>query len=407
MVTDEKGENFLSWKKWMIAGWILLFAGAGCSTAMEREGGYEQENQQKTERQEKEERISKESEQLAEGFREIYEEKKDSGGKDTLEFRTQIIQAIGEQGYAAVDTDNQINMVHYGQIEDFCESAEEGEEAATVFFCVTEEGGWIRYDLETQNGDIDVTESSLRWENNSPEVYYYHEFEVVSWDYTDKGYLFLEESRPAGYDGAPGQKAFRIRPLDRSCREAYQTYIASVGYERNNLLITDWTEQDSKELDFYDLYERLYRAKYGEIVPYEAEEGAEYNVPEEEIEEVLQSYFSVDRQTIREHMNYQPESGTFLYRPRGRHDGGSPYGPYPEVTGYKELEDGKIQLTVEAVWEMEMLDCAMKSELVVRPMEDGTFQYVSNRVIFREERMTNFGYKPRLTEEEWSNYYGQ
>lgn len=407
MVTDEKGENFLSWKKWMIAGWILLFAGAGCSTAMEREGGYEQENQQKTERQEKEERISKESEQLAEGFREIYEEKKDSGGKDTPEFRKQIIQAIGEQGYAAVDTDNQINMVHYGQIEDFCESAEEGEEAATVFFCVTEEGGWIRYDLETQNGDIDVTESSLRWENNSPEVYYYHEFEVVSWDYTDKGYLFLEESRPAGYDGAPGQKAFRIRPLDRSCREAYQTYIASVGYERNNLLITDWTEQDSKELDFYDLYERLYRAKYGEIVPYEAEEGAEYNVPEEEIEEVLQSYFSFDRQTIREHMNYQPESGTFLYRPRGRHDGGSPYGPYPEVTGYKELEDGKIQLTVEAVWEMEMLDCAMKSELVVRPMEDGTFQYVSNRVIFREERMTNFWYKPRLTEEEWSNYYGQ
>lgn len=397
----------MSWKKWMIAGWILLFAGAGCSTAMEREGGYEQENQQKTERQEKEERISKESEQLAEGFREIYEEKKDSGGKDTLEFRKQIIQAIGEQGYAAVDTDNQINMVHYGQIEDFCESAEEGEEAATVFFCVTEEGGWIRYDLETQNGDIDVTESSLRWENNSPEVYYYHEFEVVSWDYTDKGYLFLEESRPAGYDGAPGQKAFRIRPLDRSCREAYQTYIASVGYERNNLLITDWTEQDSKELDFYDLYERLYRAKYGEIVPYEAEEGAEYNVPEEEIEEVLQSYFSFDRQTIREHMNYQPESGTFLYRPRGRHDGGSPYGPYPEVTGYKELEDGKIQLTVEAVWKMEMLDCAMKSELVVRPMEDGTFQYVSNRVIFREERMTNSWYKPRLTEEEWSNYYGQ
>lgn len=397
----------MSWKKWMIAGWILLFAGAGCSTAMEREGGYEQENQQKTERQEKEERISKESEQLGEGFREIYEEKKDSGGKDTLEFRKQIIQAIGEQGYAAVDTDNQINMVHYGQIEDFCKSAQEGEEASAVFFCVTEEGGWIRYDLETQDGNMDVTESSLRWENNSPEVYYYHEFEVVSWDYTDKGYLFLEESRPAGYDGAPGQKAFRIRPLDRSCREAYQTYIASVGYERNNLLITDWTEQDSKELDFYDLYERLYRAKYGEIVPYEAEEGAEYNVPEEEIEEVLQSYFSFDRQTIREHMNYQPESGTFLYRPRGRHDGGSPYGPYPEVTGYKELEDGKIQLTVEAVWEMEMLDCAMKSELVVRPMEDGTFQYVSNRVIFREERMTNFWYKPRLTEEEWSNYYGQ
>lgn len=391
----------------MIAGWILLFAGAGCSIAVEREDGYRQENQKKTERQEKEERISRESEQLAEGFREIYEEERGRGEKDTLAFQQQIIQAIGEQGYAAVDTDNQINMVNFGQIEDFCENTEQGEKDSVVFFCVTDEGGWIRYDLEAQNGNIEVTESSLQWENDSPEVYYYHEFEAASWDYTDKGYLFLEESRPAGYDGAPGQKAFRVKPLDQTCREAYQTYLASVGYERNNLLITDWTEQDSKELDFCDLYERLYRAKYGEIVPYEAKEGAEYHVPEEEIEEVLQSYFSFGRQTIRDHMKFQPESGTFLYRPRGRYDGGSPYGPYPEVTGYKELEDGTVQLTVEAVWEMEMLDFVMKSELVVRPMKDGSFQYVSNRVISREEGMTNFWYKSRLTEEEWNHYYGE
>ena len=391
----------------MIAGWILLFAGAGCSIAVEREDGYRQENQQKTERQKKEERISRESEQLAEGLREIYEEERGRGEKDTLAFQQQIIQAIGEQGYAAVDTDNQINMVNFGQIEDFCENTEQGEKDSVVFFCVTDEGGWIRYDLEAQNGNIEVTESSLQWENDSPEVYYYHEFEAASWDYTDKGYLFLEESRPAGYDGAPGQKAFRVKPLDQTCREAYQTYLASVGYERNNLLITDWTEQDSKGLDFYDLYERLYRAKYGEIVPYEAKEGAEYDVPEEEIEEVLQSYFSFGRQMIRNRMKYQPESGTFLYRPRGRYDGGSPYGPYPEVTGYKKLADGTIQLTVEAVWEMEMLDCAMKSELVVRPMKDGSFQYVSNRVISREKGMTSFWYKPRLTEEEWNHYYGE
>ena len=117
----------------MIAGWILLFAGAGCSIAVEREDGYKQENQQKTERQEKEERISRESEQLAEGFREIYEEERGRGEKDTLAFQQQIIQAIGEQGYAAVDTDNQINMVNFGQVQDFCESAEQGEEAAAVF----------------------------------------------------------------------------------------------------------------------------------------------------------------------------------------------------------------------------------------------------------------------------------
>ena len=93
----------------------------------------------KQKRQKKEERISRESEQLAEGFREIYEEERGRGEKDTLAFQQQIIQAIGEQGYAAVDTDNQINMVHPGQVQDFCESAEQGEEDSVVFFCVTDE----------------------------------------------------------------------------------------------------------------------------------------------------------------------------------------------------------------------------------------------------------------------------
>ena len=128
----------------MIAGWILLFAGAGCAVLPWKERtDTGRRNQQKTERQEKEERISRESEQLAEGFREIYEEERGRGEKDTLAFQQQIIQAIGEQGYAAVDTDNQINMVHPGQVQDFCESAEQGEEDSVVFFCVTDEGGWI------------------------------------------------------------------------------------------------------------------------------------------------------------------------------------------------------------------------------------------------------------------------
>mgnify|MGYP000107988144 FL=1 len=49
-----------------------------------------------------------------------------------------------------------------------------------------------------------------------------------------------------------------------------------VGYAVNNLMITNWNEQDFSALEFYDLYEILYRAEYGEYVPYEAYEGAEY-----------------------------------------------------------------------------------------------------------------------------------
>ncbi len=48
----------------------------------------------------------------------------------------------------------------------------------------------------------------------------------------------------------------------------------------NNLLITNWDNQNYTELDFYDLYEKMYYMKYGKQVPYEANYGrAEYEVP--------------------------------------------------------------------------------------------------------------------------------
>ncbi len=54
---------------------------------------------------------------------------------------------------------------------------------------------------------------------------------------------------------------------------------------------------------------------------------------------------------------------------------------YPEVISYEKLQDGTLKLTIEAVWEIRMLDQAITSELMIKPMEDGSFQYLSNKVI--------------------------
>ena len=71
----------------------------------------------------------------------------------------------------------------------------------------------------------------------------------------------------------------------------------------------------------------------------------------------------------------------FRYRPRGLYDCEFPYEPYPEVISYEKLQDGTLKLTIEAVWEIRMLDQAITSELMIKPMEDGSFQYLSNKVI--------------------------
>ena len=256
------------------------------------------------------------------------------------------------------------------------------------------------------NGKINVRLCQVKWKDNSPQANYYDEYEAYEWKYTEKGYLFLEEYHPPGFDGAPGETGFRVQPLDKTCRELNRKYVMPLGYALNNLLITNWDNQNYTELDFYDLYEKMYYMKYGKQVPYEANYGgAEYEVPEDEFEEVIKTYLPFSNTEIEKGTFYNSDNKTFRYRPRGLYDCEFPYEPYPEVISYEKLQDGTLKLTVEAVWEIRMLDQAITSELMIKPMEDGSFQYLSNKVISSDQNANAGWYMPRLTEEEWEENY--
>ena len=111
------------------------------------------------------------------------------------------------------------------------------------------------------------------------------------------------------------------------------------------------------------------------------------------------------REQIAANTAYEPHERAYRYRPRGFKDAELPFGPYPEVISYEEQEDGTIRLFIEAVWERKMTDHAVTSELVVRPLEDGSFQYVSNQVTGWDNTLEILWYTPRLTDEEWQYYY--
>ena len=171
-------------------------------------------------------------------------------------------------------------------------------------------------------------------------------------------------------------------------------------------LLTNQINQNYTELDFYDLYEKMYYMKYGKQVPYEANYGgAEYEVPKDEFEEVIKTYLPFSNSEIEKGTFYNSDNRTFRYRPRGLYDCEFPYEPYPEVISYEKLQDGTLKLTIEAVWEIRMLDQAITSELMIKPMEDGSFQYLSNKVIKSDQNANAGWYMPRLTEEEWEENY--
>ena len=376
----------------------MVLSGCGKTTPEEKSEETVQDIQQKE--------IADDFEELMEGTRELYEKAAENKLLDSLEFQKQVIDYLGQKGYAAVDMKDQVDMVHSEQVETYCEKAKRGESADVVIYSVIEQGGVVRYELHTDGDDMDAIVSTVRWTDNKPCMIYYHKFKVHSWKYTEKGYLFLEEYHPPGFDGAPGETGFRVQPLDKTCRELNRKYVMPLGYALNNLLITNWDNQNYTELDFYDLYEKMYYMKYGKQVPYEANYGgAEYEVPKDEFEEVIKTYLPFSNSEIEKGTFYNSDNRTFRYRPRGLYDCEFPYEPYPEVISYEKLQDGTLKLTIEAVWEIRMLDQAITSELMIKPMEDGSFQYLSNKVIKSDQNANAGWYMPRLTEEEWEENY--
>lgn len=346
--------------------------------------------------------------EIATIYEDIYKRGLTEGTLQTLEVKQKIIECLGEAGYSVSDTENEINMENSEPVRAFCETAKRGEDAEVTLYLIMDDGGIVKYDLTAEKSNIKVVRSSLLWDGLKMRNGCYEEFDAYTWDFTEKGYLFLEEYHPEGYDGNPGKIGIRVTALDQSLRELNQKYVAPIGYGGNNLLITEWNEEDYTALDFYDLYELLYRQKYGCNAPgSDTLVGKELTLPAQDFENIVQEYLDIENTVLREVLPYNADNQTYRYRPRTIYDMEMPYGPYPEVVSCETLEGGLLKLTIEAVWVIEKVDCALTSELTIRPLENGGFQYVSNHVVSKEGNMEPTWYCPRLTDEEWEELFGE
>ncbi|MBC5690307.1 hypothetical protein H8S37_15430 [Mediterraneibacter sp. NSJ-55] len=356
---------------------------------------------------EKDSNVLKESERLAEKYRDVYEEAEQMETLGTEETQKNILSVLGAEGYCAVDSENQINMTNEKSAEQFCEKASKGEKAEIPLLIVADNGGFVRYDLSCEEGKMEVDRSNLTWnEEGNPCAEQVDSYTAKEWKYTEKGYLFLELERPAGFDGPSGHTAIRIKPLDENLRQWTKKCLLPVGYAGNNLFITDWSSENRGQLCLYDLFEPFYKMKNGEEKIFDAKVGTkEYAIPEGEFESVIQTFLPVDTEILRMEEGYDIENGCYRYRQRGQYDiGGNPDTPYPEVVECKENDDGTVTLTVDAVWKKKNTDRAFTHKVQICPRADGTFLYLSNQIEPSGENQIP-DYVPRLSDEEWEQYY--
>ena len=327
-----------------------------------------------------------------------------------------IVNCLGENGYPAVDSRNQINMTDPEKVVEFCEKVDAQEEAEITILEVSYLGGFVKYDLHTKDGNVDVVRSYYKYENGDIQREVTGSYQAEYWNYTEEGYLmfsgvwFSEELYVLTLSGAEEHTALRVQSLDETYRELSRKYLRPIGFEQNNMFIVDWSEDDFGALNFYDMYDILYPKVNGQYVPYIADDNlavsAVYRIPKEEFESVIMKYFNIDSETLQSKTVYYSEDSTYEYKPRGFEEVEYPEYPYSEVVDFTENSDGTITLTANVVFPYAGDSKVYAHEVVVRPLEDGGVQYVSNQIIPSEDNYEETWHTPRLTLEEWEELYG-
>ena len=346
----------------------------------------------------------------------LYEKAVEENKIADLEMIRSIVNRLGENGYPAVDSKNQIDMTEAEQVVRFCDMVDNKEEAELTILEVSYLGGFVKYDLQTKDGKVDVVRSYYKYENGNIQREVTGSYQAEYWNYTEDGYLvfsgnwYSEELYILTAGLVEENTALRVQPLDETYRELGRKYLLPISFEQNNMFLVDWNEDDFGDLNFYDMYDILYPKVNGQYVPYVADDnlgvGAVYRIPKDEFESVIMKYFNIDSETLQSKTIYYSEDETYEYKPRGFYEVEYPEYPYSEVVGFTENSDGTITLTANVVFPYAGDSKVYAHEVVVRPLEDGGVQYVSNRIIPSEDNCGETWHTPRLTAEEWEELYG-
>lgn len=315
-----------------------------------------------------------------------------------------VIESMGSKGYIAVDVENQINMANAENAEMFLSEVAENRDAGCTILQIMYDKSFVRFDFKSGGNNVMITRRFYVWENNCFVEKNEENYKAYTWKYTD-GYLFFERYRMGGYDGDSAYTALRVEPLDEKLRVLNRKYIKTIGYDSNNLFTTNWDESDMNKINYYDIYEALYKMKYGMSSPY-SDEGVTYMIEGKLYEKVFQEYLPVSTDVLQ-HVNvYDVSRQMYQYRTRGMFDHSvTPLVPFPEVVDAEYNADGTITLIVNAVSEKDESGRLFTHKVTIKEKENDGFEYVSNDVLTMGKEGI-YWYRDRLSDKEWQEHYG-
>ena len=288
------------------------------------------------------------------------------------EQRKNVVEQLGNAGFAAVEDDT--NMRNYEKIEQFYADYQNGQNSMVTIYDVHRDGVIGAVTFVYREEKLQTYYIGIQWkEEGIPEIEGISVSDVAEIKLTEKGYFIYAYENVIAH--ASLRQYWRIKPLSEECRELTRKYLSGLSYVNYNVLVTNWDSSNVEDILMPCMFEDIYRIATGEIL--KAENG---QIPAEEYEKIMTTYFPVSVEQIREHCGYDANSNSYPYEMIYAR----PYPPFGEVVDYRYHNDGTITLIVDGVWADYNSDFAFQNVIVVQPFEDGTFRYLSNSIEEKE-----------------------
>ena len=297
----------------------------------------------------------------------------------------ELQKKLMETGYPVATLVTYSNMGNYESVDSFLENCTAGKSGSVVMYVIHYDGGVGRMKFYFDGADMSIIRSRGVWnKNGKPAMSSISRTRIKTWKYTDKGWFCYElcvPEPPEVTEIMDGSCMIRVKPMTEEQREMSERLVLGLGYQGQNLLCSDWNAENMSELDYNGMFEYFYGMKYGEKF---RSEDYPNGIPKEEFESLIMEYLPVTKEQIREYAAYDEENQTYLWERLGCGNYAPSYfgTSLPEVVCINENEDGTTTLTVEAVCDMVICDDAVIThELTVRFAEDGSFQYLGNKIL--------------------------
>ena len=290
----------------------------------------------------------------------------------TREQRKAVVKKLGENGFVSVEEDT--NMQNYEAIETFYTEYLNGQDSMVTIFKVHRDGLIGAITFIYRKDKLQTYYVGVRWkEGGIPEIQGTSISDIAEIKLTEKGYFIYSYKTIIAH--ASLRQYFRVKPLSDDCRELTKKYISGLSYVNYNMLVTNWDSSNVEDILMPCMYEDIYRIHTVENLRTENQE-----IPAEQYENIMTTYFPVSIEQLRKHCGYIEDSASYPYEMIYA----SPYPPFGEVIDYTENANGTITLMVDGVWSDYNSDCAFTNQIVVQPFEDGTFKYLSNSIEQKE-----------------------